>query len=193
MHLCKCSCSIAQSKSNNICTLPSQTICIIKDCAMCICVSFTSPVCSVYSEPSQLTANWRLPVISSESDFVTKWGFGHDGYRDSKIFFRPPSRPIWFSWFAVSLFMVSCRGPVYATTLFQQLVVKLQWNSGYYFCRNLNEDWRQHQWSRLHFSFSSRSTDILLQARHRNLQSTIFIGNSDILMQYSNILRSILT
>ena len=51
----------------------------------------------------KLTANQWLPMISSQGDFITKLGFGHDGSGDSKIFLYPPSQPIGVSWFTVSL------------------------------------------------------------------------------------------
>ena len=76
----------------------------------------TGPLAGEPAEPSQLTAtNWPrsndfvtwFRHWFRRSDFVAKWGFGHDGSGDSKNIFRiavlSQSALFAVSWFAVSL------------------------------------------------------------------------------------------
>ena len=98
LHLCKCSCNIAQSKSNNICTLHRQTIFITKNCAF----AFHLHLRFAAFIPNQV--NWPQ---QTDRELKATSDLGHDGCGDSKILLRLPSEPIGISWFAVSLFVVS--------------------------------------------------------------------------------------
>ena len=77
-------------------------------------------------------------MISSRSDFVRRCGFGTMAVGIVKYCYDPllgQLGSVGSCQLVRGQFVaVSCRGPVYGTTLFQLVVVKLEWNARYYFC-----------------------------------------------------------
>ena len=68
-------------------------------------------------EPRQLTASQRFRHNDFVTGFVTviwsqREGLGKMALKIVKYFYDRPSQPIGVIWFAISLFAVSCRGPV---------------------------------------------------------------------------------